>query len=151
MVAQSIIQVRDTKPEDLKAISEIAQNSFKDPYPLRLLRHIHETDPEGFLVAEIKGEIVGYLIGLVRWGGMGHILAIAVEESHRREGVGSALMLNALNRLNESGANRVKLEVRVSNESAQKFYGKIGFEPVEVVPEYYSDGESAVSMEYSLD
>lgn len=151
MVVQSIIQVRDTEPEDLQTVSSIAQNSFKDPYPLKLLRHIHENNPESFLVAEIEGKVVGYLIGLVRWGGMGHILAIAVEESYRREGVGSALMLNAFNRLKNNGANRVKLEVRVSNESAQKFYDKMGFEPVDVIPEYYSDGESAVSMKYKFE
>jgi len=94
---------------------------------------------------------VGYLIGLVRWGNVGHILAIAVKESYRREGVGSALIINAIDRFKKKGANRIKLEVRVSNEDAQKFYDKMGFETREVVPAYYSDGEAAISMEYKFD
>ena len=151
MVSQDLIRVRDAEPEDLKAIYRIAQNSFKDPYPLRLLRHIHSTDPEGFLTAEIKEEIVGYIIGIVRWGDLGHILAIAVKESHRREGIGSALIINDLNRLNKNGADRTRLEVRVSNDPAINFYDKIGFEARKTVPGYYSDGEAAISMEYKFD
>lgn len=148
MVAQEIIHIRDTEEEDLRSIYKIAQDSFKDPYPLRLLRHIHSTKPEGFLTAEIDDEIVGYLIGLVRWGNMGHILAIAVDEPYRRQGVGSALIMNAIDRLKKNGANRVKLEVRASNETAENFYLKIGFKPEKTVPAYYSDGEAAITMEY---
>lgn len=151
MVAQEIIHIRNVKSEDLPSVHKIAEKSFIDPYPLKLLNHIYNTNPEGFLVAEINDEIVGYLIGLVRWGNVGHILAIAVKESYRREGVGSALIINAIDRFKKKGANRIKLEVRTSNEGAQKFYDKLGFEAREVVPAYYSDGEAAISMEYKLD
>lgn len=151
MVTQKIIHVRDAESQDLRSVYEIAQNSFKDPYPLRLIRHIHSTNPEGFLVAEIDESIVGYLIGIVRWGNVGHVLAIAVDESHRREGVGTSLMINALERLRKHGASQVKLEVRAGNEGAQKFYERLGFEPEEVVPSYYSDGEAAITVKYKFD
>ncbi len=150
MVAQKFIHVREVKPEDLFSVYKIAQISFKDPYPLKLLRHIYETNPDGFLVAEVDKKVVGYLIGVVRWGNIGHILAIAVDESFRRNGIGSALMLNAFKRLRENGAGQVELEARVSNEEAQNFYSKLGFEAKEIIPSYYSDGESAVSMVYEL-
>lgn len=151
MVAQEIIRVREVESGDLTSVSKIAQNSFKDPYSLRLLKNIYNTNPEGFLVAEMGREIVGYLIGLVRWSDVGHILAVAVDESHRREGAGSALMINAIERLKNNGANRVKLEVRASNEAAKNFYSKLGFEAQDIVPGYYSDGEAAISMEYKFE
>ncbi len=151
MAVQEIIRVRDAEPDDLRDIHQIAQHSFKDPYPLRLLRHIHSTEPEGFLAAELNGEVVGYVIGIVRWGNVGHILAIAVDKEYREEGVGSALLINALDRLKNNGADRVRLEVRISNESAKNFYDKIGFEALKTVPSYYSDGEAAISMEYRFD
>lgn len=150
MVTQKFIHVREVEPEDLFSVYRIAQVSFKDPYPLKLLRHIYETNPDGFLVAEVDESVVGYLIGIVRWGNVGHILAIAVDESFRRNGVGSALMINAFNRLKEHGASSVELEARVSNEEAQNFYDELGFESREIVPDYYSDGEAAVSMVYDL-
>ncbi len=148
MVTQGIIQVRDTKPKDLPVIHEIAKDSFNDPYPLRLLKHIYNTEPEAFLTAEKNGKVVGYLISMVRWGDTGHILAVAVGENHRREGVGTALITKSIERLRRNGANQIKLEVRISNEGAQEFYGKIGFNPSRVVPEYYSDGEDAITMKY---
>lgn len=150
MVSQKIIHVRDAESQDLRSVYKIAQDSFKDPYPLRLIRHIHSTDPEGFLVAEVGESVVGYIIGVVRWGNVGHILAIAVDKSHRREGVGTSLMINALERLRKHGASQVKLEVRASNEGAQKFYEILGFEPEEMVPSYYSDGEAAISVRYKF-
>lgn len=151
MVAQSLIRIRELDAEDLQSVYRIARDSFKNPYPIKLFKHIYETHPEGFFVAEIGGDVVGYLIGFVRWENVGHVMAIAVDESHRREGVGSALMINALDRMRNNGAAKVKLEVRVSNEAAKNFYDKIGFEVRDVVPDYYSDGEAAISMVYIFD
>lgn len=151
MVAQNLIRIRRLEEEDIQSVYRIAQTSFKNPYPVKLFKRIHETHPEGFYVAEIAGDIVGYLIGFVRWKDTGHVMALAVDRPYRREGVGSALMINALDRMGKNGASRVKLEVRVSNEAAKSFYDKMGFEVREVVPDYYSDGEAALSMVYKYD
>lgn len=134
----------------MESIYRIAQESFKDPYSLRLLKHIRTTNPEGFLAAEIGDKVVGYTIGILRWDSLGHILAIAVDKNYRREGVGSALIINVLDHLKKKGADRVRLEVRLNNEPAQNFYDKIGFESRKTVPGYYSDGEAAISMEYKF-
>jgi ribosomal-protein-alanine N-acetyltransferase len=104
--------------------------------------------PRGFLVAELDGKVVGYVIGVIRWGFTGHILAIAVDPPFRRRGVGSALLISMLDRLRASGAREVRLEVRKSNVGAQRFYSKIGFVKQEEVPYYYEDGESAIVMTY---
>ena len=151
MVTQQIIRIRDLKPGDMKAILDIEYRSFKDPYPLSLLNHLYNLHPDGFLVAELGEKVVGYVIGVVRWGSTGHVLAIAVDPAYRRHGVGSALIVNMLNRLREKGAKQVRLEVRVSNQVAQQFYQKLGFIQREIVPAYYSDGEAAIVMVYSFD
>ena len=150
MKSQEEVKIRKTKSEDMEKIHQIAKESFKEPYPLQLLKQIHDTAPEGFLTAEKNGEVVGYLISLVRWEDIGHILAIAVEKEHRRENIGKSLMDRAIKELRENGAKNVKLEVRVGNESAQEFYQEIGFEPKKVAPEYYSDEEDALTMKYGL-
>lgn len=149
-MSQEEVQIRKTESEDLEKIHQIAEESFKEPYPLQLLKQIHDTAPEGFLTAEKDGEVVGYLISMVRWEDTGHILAIAVDKDHRREEIGKALMDRAIKELEENGADHVKLEVRVSNEGAQEFYQELGFEPKKVAPEYYSDKEDALTMKYQL-
>ena len=147
-MAQQLVKIRDLKPEDMRAILDIEYRCFPDPYPLSLLHNLHKMHPRGFLVAELDGKVVGYVIGVIRWGFTGHILAIAVDPPFRRRGVGSALLISMLDRLRASGAREVRLEVRKSNVGAQRFYSKIGFVKQEEVPYYYEDGESAIVMTY---
>ncbi|MCD6248665.1 MAG: ribosomal protein S18-alanine N-acetyltransferase [Hadesarchaea archaeon] len=148
MVAQQIVRVRDLRPDEMQAILDIEYKCFKDPYPLGLLNHLYSLHPDGFLVAEVNGKIVGYAIAVMRWWRTGHILAIGVDPLYRRRGIGSMLMTSALNRLREKGAREVRLEVRASNRAAQKFYLKLGFVQREMIPAYYADGEPGIVMVY---
>jgi ribosomal-protein-alanine N-acetyltransferase len=100
------------------------------------------------LVAELGGKVVGYVIGVIRWGTEGHVLAVAVDPFYRRKGIGSALMLNVMDRLRQRGAKHVKLEVRKSNRVGQQFYQRLGFKRRDEIPFYYEDGETAVIMTY---
>lgn len=134
----------------MASILDIEHRSFKDPYPLSLLNHLYNLHPDGFLVAELGEKVVGYVIGVIRWGATGHVLAIAVDPPYRRHGVGSALIVNMLNRLHEKGAKEVRLEVRASNRVAQQFYKRLGFTEREIVPLYYADGEPAIVMVYKF-
>lgn len=151
MVTQQLIKVRDLKPGEMEVILDIEYRAFKDPYPISLLNRLKEMHPDGFLVAEVQGRIVGYIIGVIRWGLTGHILAIAVDPPYRMRAVGTALMTNILDRLRTKGAKQVRLEVRKSNMAARRFYLKIGFVEREEVPYYYEDGETAIVMTINFD
>lgn len=146
MAVQELIKLRKPARGDLRVILDIENRSFKDPYPLSLLYHLYDTDSEGFVVAELGNKIVGYVIGTIRWGNTGHILAIAVDPPYRRRGIGTALMAAILDKLKRRGAKLIRLEVRKSNEGARCFYSKLGFKEREEVPFYYEDGETAVIM-----
>jgi len=151
MVAQRLVRIRDVKSTDMQAILAIEYKCFKDPYPLSLLNRLHAMHPDGFLVAEAEGKVVGYVIGVLRWGATGHILAIAIDPPYQRQGIASALMEHVIDRLRARGAKLVRLEVRKSNAGAQQFYSKLGFRQQGEVPYYYEDGESAVTMDYKLE
>jgi len=151
MVAQQLIRIRDLKRGDMGTILDIEYRSFKDPYPLSLLNRLHEMHPDGFLIAELQGRVVGYVIGVVRWGLTGHILAIAVDTPYRRQGVGTALVTSILDRLRTKGTKQVRLEVRKSNLAARQFYLKLEFAEREEIPYYYEDGETAVVMSLNFD
>ena len=147
MVAQRLVSVREIRPEDMKAVLSIQYKCFKDPYPLSLLRRLHLMHPDGFLVADAEGVVVGYLIGVIRWGNIGHILAIGVDPAFQRQMVGTILIKSIIDRFREKGAKIVRLEARKSNSGAQQFYHKLGFRDRMEVPYYYEDGETAVTME----
>jgi ribosomal-protein-alanine N-acetyltransferase len=151
MVAQHLVQIRDATQKDLQAILSIEYKCFKDPYPLALLNRLLVMHPDGFLVAVVGGKVVGYVIGVIRWGATGHILAIGIDPFYRRQQIGSALMERMINRLRAKGAKIVRLEVRKSNIGAKQFYLKLGFREREEIPYYYEDGETAVAMERSLE
>ena len=150
MVTQKLIRIRELRPGDLRAVLEIEYRCFPDPYPLSLLDQLHRSYPSGFIVAELNGEVIGYAIGAMRWGGVGHVLAIAVDPPYRRRGIGSMLMMDLLDRLRANGAKKIRLEVRKSNLGAQQFYRSLGFHKEGEIPYYYEDGETAVLMGYEL-
>jgi ribosomal-protein-alanine N-acetyltransferase len=68
-----------------------------------------------------------------------HINNMAVREAARQGGIGSQLLGAALEEGRRRGARRSFLEVRASNEAAQKLYGKCGFEVSGRRSHYYSD------------
>lgn len=141
------MRIRDATSDDLQAILCIEYKCFKDPYPLGLLNRLRVMHPDGFLVAETDGKVVGYVIGVIRWGATGHVLAIGIDPLFRRQRVGTTLMKHVMDRLMAKGARLIRLESRKSNIEAQQFYYKLDFKRMEEIPYYYEDGETAVVME----
>jgi ribosomal-protein-alanine N-acetyltransferase len=76
-----------------------------------------------------------------------HIVAIAVRERYRRQGLGELLLAQAVQVAIDSNVDSVTLEVRRSNTSAQALYEKYRFLKVAVRARYYSDNhEDAIIM-----
>ena len=151
MVAQRVVRSREASPEDLQAVLAIEYKCFPDPYPFNLLKRLHLMHPDGFLVADAEGVVVGYVIGVLRWGETGHVLAIGVLPNYQRQRLGTMLLKNIVNHLRSKGARTVRLEVRKSNIAAQQFYKRMGFIEREQILYYYEDGETAIAMELPLD
>jgi ribosomal-protein-alanine N-acetyltransferase len=139
---------------------EIEREAFPSAWPAsayelelkqnKLARYIvaveHETPvgPRNGRLA--RSEIVGFL-GLWLNVGEGHIVTVAVRESHRRRGIGELLLMSAIDIAIAHQQEVVTLECRVSNTSAQALYEKYGFRKVGVRPRYYTDNnEDAVIM-----
>ena len=90
--------------------------------------------------------IVGY-VGMWLMVDQAHIVAIAVRERYRRQGLGEALLVQAIEEAQDNNADSLTLEVRRSNESAQALYEKYHFLKVGVRKRYYSDNhEDALIM-----
>ena len=68
----------------------------------------------------------------------GYIGMLAVVSSHRRKGIGSALVERVLRRMRDMGCTSVTLETEVSNAAAQRLYqDTFGFVREELLVRYY--------------
>jgi ribosomal-protein-alanine N-acetyltransferase len=90
--------------------------------------------------------LVGYA-GLWLMVDEAHVTTIGVNPEYRGQGVGELLFLGLVDISREMKAQRMTLEVRVSNASAQALYRKYGLEVAGMRKRYYSDnGEDAYIM-----
>ena len=95
------ILIRSFREEDSNRVNEIEKASFRSPWPLDFFDYLHEKNPELFLVAEINGQVVGFVIGEIRHimlrgislpSKLGHIMNLVVDEKWRNRGIGTILM-----------------------------------------------------------
>ena len=82
------------------------------------------------LVAELETMERSTLLGFAAYRRVideAELLNLAVHPEHQQQGVGRALLEEGSKRLLQMGARRIFLEVRASNEPAQKLYFSMGF------------------------
>ncbi len=119
--------------EAYRGLEEYAEHGHDDT--LEYLQWLYATCPEGFFVAEMDGEIVGFLACNPRWRGPNdhptcEIHEIVVSPRHRQRGIGRRLMDHALALGEKRGCPTATLWVGVGNERARRWYEKLGFEVV---------------------
>ncbi len=152
--------LRQFHPDDIKDVVSINQRCLPENYPDQFFLGLHYHAPQAFFVAEIEGEIVGYIMcrierGLSGFGRLpvkkGHIVSVAVLNSVRGRGIGTALILAGMKGMIDYGASEFFLEVRKSNEEAVSVYEKLGYTVRRVLRGYYRDGEDAYLMVKKVD
>lgn len=139
------IRLRNFEKQDIKRVMAIEGESFLDG-DAALYLELYEEWPEGFLVAEYDGEVIGFVVLVLTPEGDGRIFAIAVDSMYRGRGVGRVLLKIAFNMLRKRKIGYVRLEVRVSNHIAHRLYRSMGFVEIGFIPFYYKDGEGAIMM-----
>ena len=100
-------------------------------------------------VADERGALTGF--GIMKYRDeTAHLLLFAVRRTHRRQGVGAAL-LNWLETVaREAGARRIHVECRRDNAAARNFYGEFGYHEHAIARGYYRGVEDAVQLEKHL-
>ena len=134
---------------DLREIAAMERLYFeRHAFGAGMLLYLLLNAGEGFQVAEAEGEVVGYIV--VRRESVRRARAelptFAVREDVRGRGIGSALLGQALEYLEQSGVRRVVLQVSVQNHAAQRLYERFGFKAERTLPGYYGRGEDAYLM-----
>ena len=141
------VRIRVATVRDLNAIMNIESLSFSTPWSRQAMAQEIETrDWSRVAVATVKQEIVGFMVYWVVVDEL-HLLNLAVHPKRRRRGIGRAMVRHLVELAKDNYLTTLFLEVRVSNQSAQKLYWEFGFKPVAVRQNYYSDdGEDAIVM-----
>jgi len=95
--------------------------------------------------AEVLGSIVLWVVA-----DEVHVLDVATHPEARRQGIGRALVAQAIRVAREHAARTLYLEVRRSNEAAIALYQAAGFTLAGVRRRYYPDDEDALDMSLAL-
>lgn len=148
--AQGRPQLRPVTSSDLENILAIEKASFEYPWSPRFFLQELRVSCARSLLAVFEDKPVGYVIYWLLPGEI-DVHNLAVHPAYRRQGIGRCLLQAVIEEAKGGGRGRITLEVRKSNEAAQRLYQSVGFVSQGIRKGYYSDnGEDAVIMVLEL-
>jgi len=144
------VQLRKMELGDVGQVVEIEKQSFPTPWSAYAFTcEILDNNFANYFVLTLENDrdkVIGY-------GGMwiildeAHITNIAIAPAYRGKRLGELLLNHMMVSALEKGAERITLEVRVSNAVAQKLYTRLGFVAAGLRKGYYADTkEDAIIM-----
>lgn len=137
---------RDARLEDLPYIVSLLaddplgaqREQLGDPAYRRALERIEADPSTRFIVADDDGIVVGclqlsILPGLARRGAIrAQFESVRIAGSQRRNGLGSALVAEAIRLAREAGASLIELSTDNTRKDAHRFWERQGFKPTHV-------------------
>ena len=148
--------IRRCDPIDIIPVMEINLKTLPEHYSDYFYESLLDELPEAFLIAEISGKLIGYIMCKTEYGfsnfkklgfvKKGHVVSVAVIDEHRGKGIGSELVNESLKGVKMRQCGEMYLEVRCSNNDAVRLYEKLGFSINQRLKTYYRDGEDAYLM-----
>jgi ribosomal-protein-alanine N-acetyltransferase len=143
-VTADSLAIRTLNYTDLPRVMAIERRAFPTAWSLSMFV-LELSKPSGICLAATQGSaLVGYLI-CARYAEAYHLMNVAVDPGHRRQGIARALIDELLERAGPEAS--FTLEVRVSNAAAIALYESYGFRGVGTRRRYYADtGEDAIIM-----
>ncbi|MFC6633959.1 GNAT family N-acetyltransferase/peptidase C39 family protein [Microbulbifer taiwanensis] len=142
-------EIRPAAPADVPALHALEQACFDgDRLSRRRLRHWVAAENRVFLVAERAGQLLGYVLVLLRRGTrLARLYSLAVGPAGRGQGIGRALLCAAEEASSHSGRLFMRLEVAENNHSAIALYRQLGYRTFGSYANYYEDAGDALRMQ----
>jgi [ribosomal protein S18]-alanine N-acetyltransferase len=140
--------IRHFMISDLHPLLDIEHQAFpKSPYDWATFLNLQWIYPQSFLVyverkvTEREEQLWGYVVFSLD----GHIISLAVHPEKRRKGIGRQLLRSVTH---YPQIKKIWAEVRVSNQGAQMFYQRMGFETLGRLPNYYGDEDALIIQRF---
>lgn len=140
------VKIRKFLPSDLNQIMAIEQSSFTiDAYSRSHFENLYKKHPEGFIVAEIRSKVIGYIIAYIS-DGIADFDSIAIDPKYRGLGIGKKLINFMITNFRRKGVKKASLEVRTTNKTATSFFQNLGFKIKRILKDFYRDRGDAYQM-----
>ncbi|RMH18687.1 MAG: GNAT family N-acetyltransferase [Acidobacteria bacterium] len=137
------VRVRALDTIDIGAVTRIDERiggRYRPEVWERRIGYYLRRDPEAALVAEIDGEVAGFMLGEVRAGEFGleeptgWIEVLGVDPDHQGKAVGRRLAEAMLEHFRARGARTVRTLVDETMGDVAGFFERLGFEPATLKP-----------------
>ena len=144
------ILVRWMLKEDLESVLQIERQSFEFPWDESEFTACTQQPNCIAMVATLEDKVVGYMVYEMgpHWF---QLLNLAVDPQYRQHGVGRTLVQRLINKLSARRRQRIALQVRETNLTAQLFFRALGFRATAILHDHFPDtAEDAYVMSYEL-
>ncbi len=145
-VVFEVMIVRRFSINDIHSVMRVVTKSLGETYPPSLYLTLHDIWPDGFMIAEVNGQIIGLVAAVESEKRVARVLMLAVLPEHRGRSYGSTLLKKLEERCLAGAFHAIGLEVRKSNMPALSFYERHGFSVSGEIKNFYLNGEGAYQM-----
>ena len=135
---------------DVPTVLELERATYPQPWSEGTFRDELSRSDRVYVVAERDDALVGFA-GLMLIEEDAHVTTLAVRSNVRKAGLGTRLMLYLIGAGLDRGARNLTLEVRATNDGAQRLYNRFGMVAVGVRKHYYRDDDAVIMWATDID
>lgn len=150
MSAVTSLTIRRMQEADIELVTVLEEKAYSQPWNAHIFVEELRQPSRTYLVIEDTESVLGYA-GLMVVGSEAHVTTVVVHPERRDDKLGTRLMLGLAAEAIERGATSMTLEVRASNEPAQRLYRRFGMAPVGVRKKYYQDEDAMIMWVHDID
>jgi [ribosomal protein S18]-alanine N-acetyltransferase len=141
------VTLRSYEPHDFAALHRLDQSCFPAgiSYSKTTLHYFLTIASADCIVAADGKQIAGFILTEEN-PPLAHIITLDVAEAHRRQGVGTSVLLESEKNLALRGVKSILLETAIDNEGAVAFWKRHGYRIEAVLKRYYLGRLDAYEM-----
>lgn len=145
------VTLRSYEPHDFAALHRLDQSCFPAGISYsKTTLHYFLTIASADCIVAVDGDRIAGFVLTEENPPLAHIITLDVAGTHRRQGVGTALLAESERNLRLRGVRSILLETAIDNEAAVAFWKRHGYRIEAVLKRYYLRRLDAYEMRKRL-